>query len=786
MIYNYLLRIIFLNLIVFPFTILSQEVGIGQWRDHLPYSSTISVTASNNKIYCATPYCLFYFNKDDNSVNRFTSVSGLSDMGVARIGFSKQYNTLLIAYSNTNIDLVKGNTIINMSDILQSDAVTPEEKTINNLLFIDNLAYLSCGFGIVVLDVKNEEITDTYYIGPNGSHLEVFDFMYNDTCFFAATENGIYFADIDNPNLAYYESWSKDETLPFPDATYNYITHYTGKIFVNKYSSEWDNDTIMYFDNSQWHYSNETFSNSDVFGLKIFNNKFYVIHRYFIYVYDENLNKIFTIWSYYGDLGGSNPRDITVDNNILWIADNLNGLIRQNNEYDFTSIYPNGPKNADVYDMSAEGNNLWIVAGGRNPSWGDVWKHGSASSFINNEWNTYDKTNTASLDTILDLVCVAVNPYSYSNVFAGSWYKGLIEFNNGKIVNIYNEQNSSLEFVVNSSDNIIKVGGVAFDQSGNLWVTNSGANNVLSVRMPDGTSDGNWKSFYLGSSSSGEDMGQMIIDSHGQKWMLMRDHSILVFTDNGTITNDSDDQYKMLTSAVGNGNIPGNNVYSIAEDNDGEVWIGTNKGVAVFYSPENVFTNYDFDAQQILVPRNDGSGLADILLEFETVTAIAVDGANDKWIGTDRSGVFHLSPDGQKELHHFTEQNSPLFSNNIICIAINDETGEVFFGTAKGIISYKTTATGGGEENKDVYAYPNPVRPGYNGPIAIKGLVSNADFKITDISGTLIYAGRAEGGQAVWDGRNYNGRKAQSGVYMVFVTNDDGTEKLVTKILFIN
>jgi hypothetical protein len=179
-------------------------------------------------------------------------------------------------------------------------------------------------------------------------------------------------------------------------------------------------------------------------------------------------------------------------------------------------------------------------------------------------------------------------------------------------------------------------------------------------------------------------------------------------------------------------------------------------------------------------------GYTQYLLESESVTAIAVDGANRKWIGTERAGVFLLSPDGTEEILHFTSENSPLYSDFVIDIEINGETGEVFFGTQGGIISYKSTATNPNPTNTDVVAYPNPVREGYSGTIAIKGLVGNADVKITDISGTLIYSTRAEGGQAVWDGRNFDGRKAQTGVYLIFSGDDEGKENLVTKILFIN
>jgi hypothetical protein len=211
--------------------------------------------------------------------------------------------------------------------------------------------------------------------------------------------------------------------------------------------------------------------------------------------------------------------------------------------------------------------------------------------------------------------------------------------------------------------------------------------------------------------------------------------------------------------------------------------VGTEKGVAVFYSPENVFTGQPFDAQRILVEQD---GYVQYLLENETATAIAVDGANRKWIGTDRGGVFLFSADGTQQIYHFTAEDSPLLSNRVTGIAIDNITGEVYFATDVGTISFKSTATDGGDTNSDVYAYPNPVREGYDGYIAIKGLVSNAQVRITDISGKLIFSTKAEGGQAIWNGQNFDGKKAKTGVYLVFASNDDGSEKVVTKILFIN
>jgi hypothetical protein len=297
----------------------------------------------------------------------------------------------------------------------------------------------------------------------------------------------------------------------------------------------------------------------------------------------------------------------------------------------------------------------------------------------------------------------------------------------------------------------------------------------------------NWTSFTIPIVNE-NDLGQIMVNQLGQKWIQMRygnmnPNSLLVFTDNGTPENPADDQAKLLNSSAGSGNIPGNNVIAMAEDKNGEIWIGTEKGVAVFYSPENVFQpGQNFDAQRILVTQG---GYVQYLLENETVTAIAVDGANQKWIGTDRGGVFLFSEDGTKEIYHFTSENSPLLSDRITCIAINQD-GEVFFGTDKGVISFRAQATPGGDSNDNVYAFPNPVKSDYEGYIAVKGLVNNAQVRITDINGVLVYSTRAEGGQAVWDGKNFDGRKAQTGVYLVYSAKDDGTQKIVTKILFIH
>lgn len=752
------------------------QIAIGEWRDHLPYSKTIGVADAGDLIFCATEYSLFYLEKSENSIQRLTKVNGLSDIGISTIAYNEDYQTLLIAYTNANIDLVKGNTIINISDIKRKPILG--NKNINDVMFIDQLAYLACGFGIVVLDIEKEEFPEpTYFIGPDGSQINVLDVAFGMDSLFAATEAGIYKAYINSPNLADYTSWSVDTRL-YPNAFFNQIEFFNGDMIVNNENEGWSRDTTYLYDftTQKWGYFPEA-NNFHKPNISTAYDQLIITSEGTVDIFNTSLEKTYSIF-YPGEKYIS-PYDATIDSDgFKWIADYGWGLIKTPDGYSADFIEPNGPYSASVFDMSMEVESLWVAAGGRGSSWGKLYNSDGLYSFENESWQSYNKANgVEAFDSISDIVCVAVDPFSTNRVYAGCWQAGVLEFVDNELVKIYDTTNSSLELW--PAANYVAVSGVAFDANHNLWVANSGASRLISVKESNGT----WTSFQLSSGVSGTDIGKMMVDSYGQKWVLMRsDHSLLVFTENSTISDPTDDQTKVLSNVAGNGDLPGNKILSFAQDLDGELWLGSDEGIGIIYSPENVFTGGNYDAQRPLV---DVGGYVQYLLESETVTAIAIDGANKKWIGTERAGVFHLSEDGTEEIHHFTEENSPLYSNSIIGIEIS-ESGEVFFGTDRGIISYKSTATPGGPTNTGVVAYPNPVREGYEGTIAIKGLVNNADVKITDVSGALIFSTIAEGGQAVWDGKSFNGSKAHTGVYLVFATNDDGSETIVTKILVIN
>ena len=754
--------------------VFAQQVPIGQWRDELPYTLVNSVTDAGTRIYASTPYAVFYFDKEDNSIVRITKISGLSDIGISCINYSKEYQTLLIAYTNANIDLIRNNAVINISDIKRKPILG--NKTINNIYFIGKDAYLSCGFGVVVLDISKEEIRDTYYIGKDGSQVNVLALTKDqrDTLF-AATEKGIYKAWVNDPNLANFSSWLKEPQID-STATYNTITSFDGKVFVNKRLSSVTTDTIYVYSNGVWGRWPQDVYNP-VMNLSSNDEYFVVTYDYFVRAFTTALDQFIPI------PGVAFPLVAMADKEgFIWVGQNYSGLLSYNTvNYFINNVNLSGPLNAMAFSMSTKGNDLYIAAGGRDGAFVPLYSRPQVYHFNSTDWKNLEGYNNPVMAPTHDMISVAIDPNDSKHVFVGTFGTGLLELYNDSAIRRFTYGNSTLRNHSASDTSDIRVGGVSYDAAGNLWVVTSHNNNCLSMKKGD-----QWTGFNI--PIAGEnDLGQLLVDKHGQKWIQMRygnmnPNSIMVFTENGTPDNPADDQSRLLNSAVGNGNIPGTTVFAMAEDHNGEVWIGTEKGVAVFYAPENIFSGQNFDAQQILV--TEGSNVQ-YLLENETVTAIAVDGANQKWIGTDRGGVFLFSADGTKQIYHFTAENSPLLSDRLTCIALSQD-GEVFFATDKGVVSFRAPASSGGDTNENVYAFPNPVRENFEGYIAVKGLVTNAQVRITDVNGTLVYSTRAEGGQAVWNGKNFDGKKARSGVYLVFASNDTGSEKVVTKILIIN
>jgi hypothetical protein len=777
------MRNLFIVLFLFQVTItgFTQTTGIGQWREHLPYSQCIAVKEVGSRIYCATPYSIFYYDKEDNSVQRISKINGLSDIGISAINYNAQYNTLVIAYTDANIDLLQNNTIINMSDIKRSSILG--NKTINDIYFIGQYAYLCCGFGIVVLDMVKQEVHDTYYIGANGGQVNILGLTMDQDTLFAATKQGVYIAYAKSANLANYQSWKIDSRLT-STGTYDHIITFNGQVVVSEYQTSPVGDSLYRYSNGQWEKWVQNFSNP-VEHMESCYGKLLISYNYFVKFYDQNFDNYSGVYSYNGV--SPSPSDAIFDNSgLIWVADNKAGLVSLSSSGNYNQVNISGPLSSLVFAITTFGNDVYVVPGGRDLSYTPIYNPAAIYHYDGNSWINISASTDPGLANITDLCTISVDPSDSKRVYSGSFFRGLLEFYNGKEVDHFGVGNSTLRnHSADPDTSDVRVSGTAFDSDGNLWVVNSHNNYCISKYCRTCSGSQQWTGYNVPIIQQ-DDLGQMIIDNSNQKWVVTRiagsiTSPLLVFKEDPT--NPANSQSILLSQQVGNGDIPGQYVYAMAVDKNGEVWVGTEAGIGVFFNPENIFTGQNFDAQQILVQQ----GLyVQYLMENEKVTAIAVDGANRKWIGSEGGGLYLFSADGTQQIEHFTTDNSPLFSNNILAVAIDPETGEVFIGTDQGLISYNGTATEGGESFATVYAYPNPVREDYDGLIGIKGLVSNAQVRITDISGNLIFSTQANGGLAIWDGKNFSGKKAKSGVYLVYAGNDTGSQKIVTKILIIH
>lgn len=772
---------IFLFLILFSVKLYSQ-VPIGQWRTHLPYSAGKNVEVTPDKVYCLTEGGLFYYSLKDNSNTILSKINGLSDVTISTIKYISAYNTLIVGYDNGNIDLIQDNNIYNISDIYRKQIIA--NKRINNVQFLSNgLTYLSCGFGIVLLDIDKKEIKDTYLIGENGTYVCVNDLCTDSTYLYAATNNGIYKALLNEPNLVNFNNWQIDTSLVNHQKKFSNIVYFKSHLIVFCNNDSINSNKIYSEELGNWIQYDTMFKN--VRKMAVSEGKLLITCDYFVSSQEDYKGDKF-FYSTFDSNFTPSPYDAQYSSDgQIWIADNNLGLVWGFPwYYTYTHTAPNGPSTNIAANIVADKNIVLTTTGGFNSSWNNLFSSPTFNILQNNEWNTLSNVNISGLNGSFDLLEIAIDPTNTNKYFIGSLGCGLFEFENNVLTNKFDQNNSSLQ-PFHPSYQVVMVTGMTFDEENNLWISNLGTQNypnMLIVKKANGT----WKSFNIYETINSSYISKIVIDKNNTKWVLLpRGKGLLAFNENKTIENTSDDLIKYVSVADENGEIISNEVYSLAVDKDGIIWVGTNKGVPYFYNPENVFDNNNFYAQQVKLP-NETPGQANYLLEAETVTSITVDGANQKWFGTGSGGAFLMSSDCTKELLHFTKDNSPILSNSIISITIEPITGEVFFATDKGIISYRATATEPEEYFHDVKVFPNPVRHEYNGTIAISGLVSNCDVKITDITGNVVYQTKSEGGQATWNGRNYSGQKVSTGVYLVFCTNEDGTKKYVTKFLYFN
>lgn len=451
--------------------------------------------------------------------------------------------------------------------------------------------------------------------------------------------------------------------------------------------------------------------------------------------------------------------------------------------YKTEGVLPEGPASNHFYRLYMHGEKLYSVAG----FWAqenNAGYPGEVHVWNGQNWSEFEQPTSQMIGhDYIDLLCMDFDPKKEGHVMVGA-KGGVYEFQDGKFIKHYGRQNSVLESGVNS-DNYTIVSTLKYTDNGDLWVLNSMVDNPI-WKIEHGSS--NWVNYPHPEMSTPAKYNLVsLLQSRNNK-------NIMWFANNYYMENRLYAYDFVNDKLVGHGpNFTNEDgtvitpvmVYALAEDLDGNVWIASSNGPFYISSADAIAGNDAFIQHK--VPRNDGTNLADYLLSDVKTRCIAVDGANRKWMGTE-NGVFLISSDCNTLLQHFTTENSPLPSNTVYDICIDNNSNIVYFATERGLCSYASDATQPSEEmTKDnVYAYPNPVTPEYTGKITIVGLSFNADVKIVTSNGVLVNQGRSTGGSYQWDVRDLKGKRVASGVYMVQAATETGDKGVVCRIAVVN
>ncbi len=772
---NAIKRLLFLSLFTLHFSFFTFSQGdlrIGEWSDHLPYNIGFTVTQSPTRVYYGTEFALLSIMKSDSTdVEFFSKVDGLSDVEPSWIRYHPPTETLIIGYKNGNIDVLGSNGITNYSDILRNTSIQGEKEITNIYTDQTSLIYFSTPFGLVLFDITSGQFKSTVFTGS-----PVKGFTISQGKYYIAAENGLYVYDPTSGNLI--EDFSRWQKVMVPGLPAQYtcqaVAEHKGVLYAgfngDLYKMD-QGDFILWYTLAGFTLN---FISPEGQNLMTgFRCDAECIGK--VFFFNDN-----GFWHENGIYCSARPTyAIEDENGRIWYADEYPDFrVAENHFTPCDLLKYDTPYSGNVSEMSIKDGILYVATGGVSESYNYQGNRDGFFTYDRMKWTTYNQFNNPELAATDLLNFFRILPHPQKDRFyVGSYWGGLLE-TNGDTFKVYNDTNSSLQGAVGDSDRE-RITGLAFDRNQNLWVTNYLAAKPLSVLKADGT----WRAFDFPCSNI-TNVSQIVIDQRGYKWIMLYSKSagIVVYDDGGTIDDISDDRCVQLSSS--NTAIPSNSVNCLAVDVEGDIWVGTAEGPVVFDGGGDIFNGHQ--GSRIKVEQD---GVLNYLFGEETIYSIAIDGANRKWFGTG-SGVFVQSPAGNEEVASYTTDNSPLLDNRIIDIAIDGDNGIVYIATDGGIMSVRTDAIDGGVVHSgDVYAYPNPVRPDYDGPIAIRGLARDAVVKITDITGVILFETRSLGGQAIWDGKDLNGQQAATGVYLVFSTaGSDGYNKpdaLVTKILVV-
>lgn len=768
-----------LYILISSLVMFSQTDYSTSWEDFYSYNNVKDFTKVDNVIYALADNAVFTYDVISGEINKLSSVQGLSGEPTTAIFYNKEFKRLVIGYENGLVEVVDADGSITISsDIVNFNQ--SGEKSINHISEFNSKLYLSTPFAIVVYDIGKLEFGDTYFIGDNSSSVKINGTIISNDNIYAVTEVGIFKADVSSNLLIDFNNWQQ----LFNGRNFKSI------VFLN---------SLYVIENARLF----EFNGSNLIEVKNFSETIKALKTSATHL-SVSLNKKAVILD-------SSMNEVSQFNSNIEFDYSLNTAFFEDNTAFFATkefgvlaatftepntyleIHPEGPLSNEVFSIAANNSHLWVVFGGYDAAYTPVGNRKGFSHYNGESWlNTkYDPAFPMT-----DLSYITIDTNEENKVYISSLGDtrnvnsvstgGLLVVENDEIKMFYNHLNSSLEDIVITDPGriTIRVVGTALDSQGNLWVTNIGVPNELKKLA----TNGQWSSFDMSSVKNNGSFGlsEMAVDNNNSIWYGSRNNGVFVFNENGNRKN-------ALIATPNLGNLPDASVSTVAVDRSNRIWIGTKSGLVVYSNASGVFTETVLNANPVIILDD---GIAKKLAGDQAINSIIVDGADNKWIGTDNGGVLYTNPSGQKTIANFSKQNSPLPSNRILKIKVDNSTGKVYFATDKGIVAYNSNVAPFGDVLGDVYAYPNPALRNHE-VVTIDGrngthLPKGTNVKILDVAGNLVHETNVvegqelQGGKVVWNKKNLRGNKVASGIYIVLLSNDDASETSVTKIAIVN
>ena len=760
------------------------------WIGHFSYLNIKKVVHAETKFYAASENALFSYDPLTNQLSTITTINGLSGELISTLHYSNEYQLLLIGYENGLIEVYteSDQEILKVVDIINKVTIPPSQKKINHFNELNSLVYIATDYGISVYNLEGLEFGDSYYIGANGSQIQVNQTaIFNNEIYAACGSNsGIKKASLSNSNLTDFQLWSS-----LSSGDFKAVTVFDSSLYaVNSINTLFEINGITLTPLFNFPQPVAELNASDNALLVTTNSK--------VYQYEAGFN-LTNAYSPTPEFDTPFTAALKIDA-ALYIGTMDYGVLKSNpsDPAVYQEIHPKGPLKNTAFSLSHGYGNLWVSYGDYsiffNPS---PSRNYGVSNYADERWfNTaYDSIQQATGKTVSNLNSLSINPLKPNQIYISSFAHGLLDFDKEESITLLDESNSSLEsLVLPGSPNYksIRISGSTFDQDGNLWVLNSKIDNALKKLNPTSSS---WTSYDFSAIISdpiNDELGfsEVVIGPDQTKWIGSYRNGLIGFNETGMLLKNISDEDVA--------NLPTTAIKSLALDKNNVLWIGTYRGLRVLYNTSNFFTENNVRTEPIIILEE---GLPKELLAQQFITDIIVDGSNNKWVSTADAGVFYLSSSGQNTIYQFTKDNSPLPSNSVNDMALDSDNGVVYFGTNRGLVAFNTGGSSTSSSLEDVYAYPNPVRPGFNmaeDKIKIKNISENINIKITDIEGNLVaeaqsnvnlrYKGHnleIDGGTAYWNGKNLANNTVASGVYVVLFSDFDTFETKVSKIMII-